>query len=228
MLGAISVFIVALASLWAPEPGPQEQGDQLPGFIRISGLDIETEPGAHVVLNDQYVLLQLRQVLALQSDRDAEVIRDIRSQYEIVSPPLLMEMGRRLYETDSEEAAYYWWLGLGRMRLAASTCRDSSAIQFVQIVGNEFLRVDSDVFRYFDESPFRDVAYRRLLEDEAMFDDRVSAWWVCSHGIQALTAVAAGDAVRLADWRVSSEDIESQRQAAHRSLMSWVEVGDDE
>lgn len=201
----------------APAASPQTRGDVI--TLTLPAIRGETEPGAQFAGNWPAVY-ETREIIALPAGETARVIAQIRTLGAFAPPPYLIEMGRRLGATDVEEGAYWYYLGLLRTQWAAMSCSDRTAQAGIGMVRTAFAEADPATLARFEQPDVRRAALTRIGDGDAIFEGTASAWWICSHGMRAMTASMDGGArtVPLDEWYASATD----RAAAEAELRDSV------
>lgn len=191
-------------------------------------VDVEPEPGKVVVTDWFGLLLELRMLMSAPRDEDAKVIAYVRARGDLAAPPLLMEMGRRISTTNPVEGSYWYRLGWMRMLWAAHQCAEDMSWDAVQILSASMAESDPDLAERLDEPAIRLAAFERLGDADAVFEDRVSAWWLCSYGAPAaaratmnadpgVTATAT-----LAEWRSPAGPRDAYEAEVRAAMPQWT------
>ena len=217
-------ILYAFLLVWGIVPPAMSQSEgHLGTVIEVAPAEVNIEEDKLFVGNDQTVLRALRSYQARPREEDAAVILDLQEREGQLPGPLLIELGRRLSASDPYEGAYYVWLGIARSRAAGVACVDSTAPQFVTVILMEFDRVDSTGLVFANDPEVRLPAYRRLLEEEALFNSQVSSWWVCSHGMMAMMSAMEGDPIALNEWIKPQDEINVSLRRMEDSLERWIQ-----
>ena len=130
---------------------------------------------------------------------DAKIVDQLKRNRNVLPPPFLYELARRLFATDKTEAKYYFFLAGARARYDGFRCRDTTAVQGYQIVLME-LGEQLTALNDYDDADVEYRALELLLERNEMFSGKASPWWICSHGIKAIGAAMHQQTLRSDDW----------------------------
>lgn len=177
-----------LCVLTAALPQVVHAQDTVGRTVTLPSVRGEAEPGTTFVANWTAVQDGLNVMLARPRSEDAAVIEEVKAMGEAAPPPYLMEMGRRIAATDPAEGSYWFRQGYLRTQWAAFACADSTARQASTIVLTALEDAEPGLVERFDQPELRLPAYERLGDGDAVFQGTASAWWICSHGMLAMTA----------------------------------------
>ncbi|AYG94347.1 hypothetical protein D8I30_03460 [Brevundimonas naejangsanensis] len=182
----------------------------------------ETEPGAVYAGNWTAIYTGLQAMVARPADEDEAVIAEVRAMGEAAPPPYLMEMGRRLAKTNLGEGAYWFQLGRLRGTWDGYSCIDRSARGGLQIVDMTINQTDPDAFKGLFAPAVQLAAFERLGDGSPIFAGRASAWWICSHGIQAtmngMNGGGGGQLVPVTRWLMADQ----QRTALKQEMREMI------
>lgn len=175
------------------------------------------EPDAEPTSNWPAFQKQLEELAARPAAEDQAVIDEVRAMGRAAPPPFLMEMGKRLARANPSEGAYWYRLGWVQSLYTEGRCKDRSARGGVTIAFMIVAR-DQAAVQAVDAPQLRLPALERVLQEGGQAEgSRASAWWLCSHGMQAMRAGMSGATeLSLSDWFASEDD--AQRAAAEAKL----------
>jgi len=175
------------------------------------------EPNAEPTSNWPAFQKQLEELAARPAAEDQAVIDEVRAMARAAPPPFLMEMGKRLARTNLSEGAYWYRLGWVQSLYTDARCKDRSASGGVTIAFMIVAR-DQAAVQAVDAPQLRLPALERVLQEGGQAEgSRASAWWLCSHGMQAMRAGMSGATeLSLSDW-FSPED-DARRMSAEGQL----------
>lgn len=159
---------------------------------------------------------------ALEETAPAEAPADV----DVLSPPLLLAMARRVAVRDPAEGVRLGWLAVHRMTWDGFQCRDRTAPQGRTIVLMHLQSADPEFLKRLDDPALKLPAWRRIRDEEAVFTAKTSPWWLCSHGIQAAMTGMEGGALKEGDWRVPPEELAPQRARFEAMIESALKAGD--
>lgn len=190
--------------------------------VVVPAIRAEVEPDAEPTSNWAAFQKQLEEFVARPATEDLAVIQEVRAMGKSAPPPFLMEMGKRIARTDSSEGAYWYRLGWVQSLYTAGRCKDRSALGGLTIAFMTVAR-DRALVQAVDAPDLRLPALERILqEDGPMEGSKTSAWWLCSHGMQAMTAAMSGSTeLSLSDWFAAEDD--TQRLAAEAELADGLQ-----
>ena len=185
--------------------------------VAVPSVRAELEPGSEPTSNWPAFQKQLEELATRPATEDRAVIDEVRAMGRAAPPPFLMEMGKRLARTDPSEGAYWYRLGWVQSLYTEARCRDRSARGGVTIAYMIVAR-DQAAVQAVDAPELRLPALERVLREGGQAEgSRPSAWWLCSHGMQAMRAGMSGATeLSLSDWFASEDD--AQRTAAEAKL----------
>jgi hypothetical protein len=185
--------------------------------VVVPSVRAELEPDAEPTSNWPAFQKQLEELAARPATEDRAVIDEVRAMGRAAPPPFLMEMGKRLARTDPSEGAYWYRLGWVQSLYTEGRCKDRSARGGVTIAYMIVAR-DQAAVQAVDAPELRLPALERVLQEGGQAEgSRASAWWLCSHGMQAMRAGMSGATeLSLSDWFASEDD--AQRTAAEAKL----------
>lgn len=179
---------IMLCVLAAALPQVARAQDTVGRTVTLPNVRGEPEPGTTFVANWTAVEAGLNDLLNRPRRDDAAVIEEVKAMGDAAPPPYLMEMGRRIAATDPVEGAYWFRLGYLRTQWAAFACADTTARQASIVVLTALENAEQGLVERFDQPELRLPAYERLGDGDAVFQSTASAWWICSHGMLAMTA----------------------------------------
>lgn len=146
------------------------------------------------------IVAQLDQFQSLRNapaDQDAAVIAYVERNADRLPPFFVMEMARRLYPSDQEQALWWYHVGYIRGVYDAMRCADKTAASGLSILP----KIAPEVAGH---AAVDQAAYRRqglkVLEWQDLYKSRASPWWICSNGERALSNVAEGRPAQDPDW----------------------------
>ncbi len=121
--------------------------------------------------------------------RDEAVIGYVKENADRLPPFFLMEMARRLFPSDRDEALWWYHVGYIRGLYDALRCADKSAANGLGVL----TKIAPEVAGLAEQDQ---TAYRRrgldVLEWRGLYGSLASPWWICAHGERAMRNVAEG------------------------------------
>lgn len=153
----------------------------------------------------QGIVAQLDQFQDLRNqprEHDDAVIGYVKENADRLPPFFLMEMARRFYPSDREEALWWYHVGYIRGLYDALRCADKTAANGLGILNKIAPEVAGLAER--DQTAFRRRGLE-VLEWRGLYRSEASPWWICSHGERAIRNVAEG--------RPAQDPAEDPRQA---------------
>ena len=224
-----SVLLVSallLSACATSSPAAAQQGGSFGQNITVPSVRPPLEPGLVFAGNDQAVLMQMRNLVARPEADSAAVIAELDAfGLDNVAPLILTEYARRQKLTGNTDWRYWAELGMFRANFDKRTCTDMTAPQFTTVYMMEYSGQLSDAH---DTSHFMDAAneqndtrwqiLRRILTSGDAFKGKASAWWICSHGMAAMTAGMSGRQMSLEGWWKGADAVEKARKEGETVL----------
>ena len=218
-----SVIGVVLTAVSGPSAAQEVFGRE----VVVPAVRGEPEPGTVFVANWSATEQGFAGLLRRPRSEDAAVIAEIRAMGDAALPPYLMEMGRRISATDPVEGAYWYRIGLLRTQWAGFNCADTSARQAATILILMLNTADPEFVQTQDQPAVRLPPYERMGAGDVVFESTASAWWICSHGLGAMTAaLGAGPdgpgEIPLDVWRSSDAERDRMEARLRDYLPQWA------
>lgn len=161
--------------------------EEFENSIKIDTIDTNPEPGRVLAGNDQYVLARLKALQGRADSDSAKILNDLDAEgLDNLPPPFMMEYARREWIVGRDGWAARYLNGRTRTLFDVRVCKDRSAAQFQAIIDIEFAKFE-DFGRDYDRDVEENLPkyLRDHLDTGAFFNSKASAWWICSHGIEA-------------------------------------------
>jgi len=218
----LALAVAALAPA-APVTAQEVFGRQ----VVVPAVRGESEPGTVFVANWPATEQGFTALVARPRSEDSAVIEEVRAMGDAALPPYLMEMGRRIAATDPVEGAYWYRVGLLRSQWAGFNCADASARQAVTILIMILNNADPEFVARHDQPAARLPAWARIGDGDVVFESTASAWWICSHGVQAMRAGLGDGAdglreIPLTEWRTPQAERDVMEARLREYLPQWA------
>jgi hypothetical protein len=213
MIAMTLVFVTFVDALASDKP-------QIPTVV-LEAVKAETEPGRFFVANDQGVLNAIR-TYHQRPESESEAVMAELDIFGLnnLPPPFMMEYARREWLLGRDDWAERYLIGRMRALFDAKVCKDLSARQFKVVIEIEFEQFEDFINAYNSNIDENIRPYiRKHLESGTYFQSNASAWWVCSHGMQAMeVALSNGPKMALADWFVGDTERDNIQAEAIEQL----------
>ncbi len=212
MASVFATSIVAFAS----------DGAQLP-TVEYEAVATEIEPGRIFVADDQGVLSAIRAYHQRPEAESEPVLAELDTLgLNNLPPPFMMEYARREWVLGRGGWAERYLIGRMRALFDAKVCIDPTAGQFKAVVELEFEQFEDFISAYNKDVNENFAAYlQKHMESGVCFQSNASAWWICSHGMDALSHALKGSSkIKLAEWFVGEKERENIKAEALEQLSS--------
>jgi hypothetical protein len=187
------VALCLATALCAVEASAQERTPQIE--VQTSGRVTNFQTGG-----DGWggVIKEIQALRQIPREQDASVIAKLTAKLDDLPAPYAYEVVRRTCNTDPKKASYLFALTGGRVRYDAFRCADSTAKAGIQatmfsLQMPECKEMLSDLQLSLD-------ALRQVRDSKEMFSSKASPWWICSHGMRAMTAGLEKKTLAMSDW----------------------------
>ncbi len=223
-------FALIMSTCVTASPSLAQQGATFGQNITVPAIRPALEPGRVFAGNDQGVLQQMRALVARPEADSAAVVAELDAfGLDNLAPLILTEYARRQKLLGNADWRYWAELGVFRANFDKRACVDRSAPQFTTVYMMEYegqLGDAKDTSKFMDavneQNDGRWQILRRILTSGEAFTGKASAWWVCSHGMAAMTAGMGGRQMSLDDWWKGAEARDQARKDGEAALESIV------
>lgn len=116
--------------------------------------------------------------------KDPSLQQELLSKRNDLPPPFLYDLAEYTFDTDPKAAVGWYSLGRIRARLDAALCTDTTARQGIAYLAGRAPRVAA----YIRANPKEAGAIGlEVLAGDEVLKSRASPWWICSHGVRAIS-----------------------------------------
>jgi len=132
--------------------------------------------------NKEFQAFQNR--LAVAEAGNAALLAEFDKKRDELSAPYLYVIAEYIYKSNPPKAVEWFWLGHLRARLDASLCADTTARQGISYLSGAAKNVASYIRTNPKKAGETGLA---LLTDKDLKSSKASPWWICVHGIKAMS-----------------------------------------
>lgn len=138
----------------------------------------------------------------------------------VLPPPYLYELARRLWPTDKASAMEWFAVGMARARYDALRCADTTSRQGIMYLPAIAPEVSKGIES--DRKLFGEAGTKALARSD-LFVDSISPMWICMHGMGAITSAIQGKKLTERDWLRSPSEWEGIRQEVRKDLSKYFD-----
>ncbi len=137
-----------------------------------------------------------------------------------LQPAFLYELARRLWDSDKDKAFEWYAIAMIRSRYDAFRCTDKTAPQGILYLP----QIASNVARGIEKNRagFGSAGARALARND-LFESNVSPWWICSHGMGAISSALQKKPLKSVDWLKPESEWEGLRASLHEQYARFFE-----
>jgi hypothetical protein len=192
----IGVVLGLVATLWAQWAGAQEPPRAPEVEIETHGVFTNITIGGSESWSG--IIKKVQALRQVPRERDAGVVAMLTRDLDGLPPPFAYELIRRTCVSNPEKAAYLFALTGGRLRYDAMRCVDQTARAGVQATLFALRMPECKEMLTNLDLNLRSMAQVRDGKD--LFSSKASHWWICSHGMQAISAAMEKKTLAASDW----------------------------
>lgn len=214
-MGALCAALIPFAAALAETQKPS---------VNCSGNDSFTNCSTSGEGTFEVVMAAVHVLGQRPASEDRAIIEKLTRDKDTLPPPFLYELAARSFATNKLEAGYYFGLAGTRGRYDAFRCRDKTAsagIGMSLMVLDERLKPMMEYFRAHQKELAQ--AYRLVRDRNDGFNGKASPWWICSHGMMAVSAGMSGKALREEDWLKPESEWPAIRDSLNKGLDKTIE-----
>ncbi len=144
----------------------------------------------------------------------------LQSSVNVMPPPYIYELARRLWATDKLGAMEWLAVGMARARYDSRRCIDKTAqqgITFLSVIAPDVMTGILEDRMAFSE------AGRRALRRSDLYVDSVSPLWICSHGINFISSAIEGKKVVEHDLLRATTEWPSLKNEVNGELARYID-----
>lgn len=219
-------FTLIMSTCVAASPSVAQQGGTFGKNVTVPALRPPIEPGRVFAGNDQGVLQQMRALVARPEADSAAIVAELEAVgLDNLAPLILTEYARRQKLLGNADWRYWVELGVFRANFDKRACVDPTAPQFITVYMMEYegqLDKAKDTSKFMvaanEQNDGRWQILRRILTSGEAFTSKASAWWVCSHGMAAMSAGMGRRQMSLDGWWKGAEARDRARKEGEAAL----------
>lgn len=157
------------------------------------------------------VIKAVQALRAAPATQDAELIQSLTKDMDSLPPAYIYELARRTCASDPDRAIYLLYLAGMRVRYDALRCVDPTAQAGVTATLMSLPMPECKALS--DKERITPALKALRASPQVMFASKESPWWICSHGMAAITAGLQKKSLQTSEWqRPESEWAGFQKQ----------------
>lgn len=165
--------------------------------------------------NDPFTMLHDK-----PTSENGKIIPQLVANSNVLPPPYLYELSRRLWPTDKSASMEWLAIGMARARYDALRCADKTArqgIQFLPMIAPDVIKGLEQDRKAFGE------AGKHALTKSDLFVDAVSPMWICMHGMGAINSALQGKKLAESEWLVPASEWAALREGVYKDLSRYFD-----
>jgi hypothetical protein len=143
------------------------------------------------------VIKDVQNLRTLPPAKDAQVIAFLTKNMDALPPAYMYELARRTCASDPDRALEVFGVAGMRIRYDIYRCVDKTAQAGLAAT---LMSLPLPACRILQDKPKVVASLKRLRSSQELFASRASPWWICSHGMAAISAGLEHKTLAASEW----------------------------